>query len=159
MKEVLLRDVIRETAFPLILFGTFTYICFRGSVKAIRRRRAFKQGGTTAEAEVMQYGSYIRGGRFSRCRETVHSVIVRCVSLEDSEPRTYQLETNVSRARRYAHTDRTELLFIPGEEKPVLPEDMRHIRYDIGLGIFGTVLCGLFTLLFLIAAVAELLLK
>ena len=155
MREVHILDAIKETALPVMMFGTFSFLCIRGSTAAIRRRRAFKQSGTTAEAEIVQYGSYIRDGQFGRYRETVHAVVVRCISPEDGEPHIYQLETNASRARRYAHTDRTELLFIPGEENPVLPEDMRHIRYDIGLGIFGAVFCGLFALLFLIAAVAE----
>ena len=149
-------EVIRDGITPVLMMGSFTVVCLFGSIRAVRRKRAFRSGGARVSAQVLQYSSDVQNAEYGRYRERVHSVTVRCVSPVDGEAHIYTLETNAAKAERYAHADTAEVLFIPGENVPVLPEDMKHTRIDSVLGIFGTVFCGLFTLLFLIALIAEL---
>ena len=147
-------EIIREGIAPVLMMGSFTAICLFGSIRAARRKRAFRSGGVRVIAQVLHYSSEVREAEYGRYRERVHSVTVRCVSPADGEEQTYILETNAGKAKRYAQTETAEVLFLPGEGKPILPEDMKHIGIDRVLGIFGTVFCGLFTLLFLIALIA-----
>jgi len=148
--------IIEEGILPLLLYGAFTVICFLGGINAIRRKRSFRRDGRRVEAEILHYNTEIKQSRF---HERIHIITLQCVSPVDNNLHTYTLITNASKAHRYKDIARAEVFFIPDESLPVLKEDMIHIGIDGALGIFGSVFCGLFTLLLLVAFIAYFFLK
>jgi hypothetical protein len=150
MREFDLFEFLREAIFPLLLFGLFTAICVTGAVKAIRRKRQFRKAGHRVTAEILSFRKETRPGRFGRYKEQVCTLTVRCQPPEESGMRVYMIESFAGRASRYAECSEAEVCFIPGEAQPVLREDMTHVGLDSVLGIFGALLCGFMSLLYLI---------
>ena len=152
-------EFITEGICPTFLYVMFTVICLFGGINAIQRKRSFRKEGKIVEAEILQYMTEIRQGRYGNYRERIHIITLQCIPPDDTSTHIYTLITNASKARRYKHTDKAEVCFIPGESLPVLKEDMTHIGADSILGIFGAVLCGLISLLFIIALISSFFLK
>ena len=149
MRNSNLFEAITEGIPEILLFGLFTAICVTGGVRAIKRLRRYRKGGTRVEAEILGYRKEkLKSGRYS---DTIHFVTLRCPSPDDGKTHIYILHSNAYKARRYEKLELAEVCFIPGEREPVLPEDMTHIGIDSVLGVFGTIFCGLFTLLLIFA--------
>lgn len=130
---------ITEIVLTILLFVLFAFICITGSVSAIKKLHALKKG-SVRRTKILRYECIDNdlGGKF---REIRHSIFV----ISDDDSTVISLSTNSRNGKRYKLMEYADIHILPGQNDPVLDEDIPHLYFDAILGL----IVGVFFLLVL----------